>query len=393
MANQRAILAMKPLFVFTLLAAMATSVWSHSVPDIAKRLEQLLAQTPAEFSAAEFQDYIDQQLARRALPSGSDHVIIAETLIQQHPQIFEQTPTDWQRLTLASINQYNHRFATTLEQLLQIPPTSRYWTGAMLMKARTEVMLGEFEAAEASCKSLLLKASTLIVSACLSDARSNQDANLQAIIRQALSSQTAFQPQDASFQHTKQGGFSQAEPKAAPQSESRTLPRYMDVWLSQLHAEYLEQQSHHDTNNHQQAFKVLDSIAQRYPADSLPVAFWAQWADSALATQQYQAVIHTLPRLYAKDSLMDDALMLRVSEAWLHSQPRARDAKRWKSLIAHRIHYRLHNQASVHAYEISRYYHNIKGNHTKALHWARANLNDNRSWRDQQWLQQVKNSR
>ena len=334
---------LQPSIVIFILMQLLSSVvsYAHTVPDIALRMEGLAADQSFT-NAAQLRSAIDRHLQKRSLPSGSDHVVVAESLMDTSADLYQQTPIDWRQYIEGVIAQYNHEYEKAVALLSKIPADSYEWLNGQLVLARTYTMMGETAAAVQVCQSLLFNASADTATLCLFDARGSQDDQLYRLIKQRPSS----------------------------------------LWSAQLLAEYYERRG-----QVADALVVLDTIQTSSADQDLPVAFWGQWADLLISNRQYDRVLAKLPSLYSQASYIDDALLLRVTEASLLKAPKSAASQSWIKLMKQRIHYRLHNQASVHAYEISRYYSTIKKDPIKAVQWAQKNMIDNKGWRDIAWLE------
>ena len=280
---------------------------SHTLPDIVNRGEYIQT-NPKINTVSDLQETVTRYLSRRSLPAGSDYVVAAEQLIERYQSLFLQVDLNWQDYILAIIDQYNHNYQDAIHRLRSVSPSSNFYINSQLILARTYTMVGRGELARQVCQKLLLKASSEITLLCLFDASNSQDEQLFSLIK----------------------------------------TRFKSMQSVQLLAEYYQQ-----TDDFSAAYVLLENFLSENPYADIPVAYWAQWADMALQTQRAHLVVERLPQLYLKPAYVDDALLLRITEASLLSQNNKDNA--WLGLLQQRMHYRIHNQASAHAYELSRF--------------------------------------
>lgn len=284
---------------------------------------------------------IKDHMSFTQLPSGGKHVELIDRLIKENKSLFNESPDDWKNYVRARTYQFNHEYKKAINHLDKITSSSRYFLSGKLLQSRLHTLSGENKAALSSCSSLAILAPDVAI-ACLSDAENNSN-------KEYIEKIEGMSP---------------------------------DPWRAQLISEFYWQNNQADY-----AYSVLNPFVNN---DNAPVSLLMTWADIGISLNKTEDIINKFTSYHDNDELIDDAMLLRVAEAHKVKNATSTQYRHFEKLISDRMHYRLHQKdKSVHAYELSRYYKNIKNDHKKAIYWAKINYKENKDWRDKKWLDEL----
>lgn len=235
----------------------------------------------------------------------------------------------------AITKQYYHQFgqsASILETLLMNYPRH---INARLLLTNVYSAMGKFDLARSMCETLIGKAQSILVAACV--------LNIDA----------------------QEGGIEQIEKSLSSLSALAenypTNDRETEIYVDEIRASMATQI--HD-------FTQAKQILRQHENETAPVSYWVLWADTQLALNQAPAVLDILGKVVSNTTNQDDALLLRLAIAEKQTNT---GSTQWISKIKERIVLRELRQDREHAFDIALYYLELEGDLDTAYKWAKLN--------------------
>jgi tetratricopeptide (TPR) repeat protein len=262
------------------------------------------------------------------------------------PWVREESASPELLVAWARIQQHEHEFDRALAALDRVFSEEPQHISANLLAARINLVQNHPETAEKHCLRLLGHADLLTISACSMEATSYQ------------------------------GKLQESYDQLSRLVERQGLPDGPRApWLSQMLADMATR-----LGKPQDALRWL-----KQPLETADVSYLAQWADVQLAVDEPKKVLDQLGPLVASAPAMDDALLLRLTQA----EKQLGEAGQWQQHLSERVALREQRQDTQHASDLARYYLDIDPQPQKALHWARLNWQSAKEPSDKTLLQKA----
>lgn len=309
------------------------------VPGWINQLQQKATQSgSATDQVALAQGYL--QLARQ--PGWSSYYDKAQLLLNTTK--LASSATYW--LALADSAQQQHQFQDALGYLAKVQALDPANINALLMTHRIYLVQNNTEAALKQCKKLQGQQELFLLSLCSLETTGRQEKTkdsykaLQLLARQ---------------QHH--------------------LPLAQWYWLMAVLAEQAEALHQKD-----QARSWLDQVITAAQAQQAPLPIWVKWAD--LTLEQDSALVYQKLQHLHQQFPLEDALLLRLALA----EQQSGAGVQYQQLMQQRVQLRELRADTLHSADLAHYYLRLAPDHTKALYYARLNIQQAQEPDDHQLL-------